>query len=270
MYHMFDVEVAKQVGIVAAVIFQNITFWCLHSKANGTNFYEGRFWTYNSVKAFKEMFPYLSKSQIDTAIKKLLDSGLIVKGNFNKSTYDRTAWYAVTEIGNAFLKNQKSISEKSEMEKLEIGNGFPENRKPIPDINTDISTDINPDNGLLPGFAEFWKCYPHKVKKASAIKAWKSGKCEAISDIVIEDVRKRLETEWKGQDLQYIQHPTTYLHQRRWEDETPPQERQDAHGRTQLDRNPKSNPALNYTQREYEEDEFYGFVDLDNIDDYNV
>ena len=142
---MFDVDVAKHVGIVAAVLFQNIVFWCQHSQANSVNFFDGRFWTYNSVKALLELFPYLSKSQIDTAIKKLIDSGMIVKGNYNKSTYDRTAWYAVTDFGYAFLKNRKSISEISEMEEQEIGNGFTENRKPIPDINTDINSDINSD-----------------------------------------------------------------------------------------------------------------------------
>lgn len=145
VYHMFDVDVAKEVGIIAAILFQHIAFWCQHSYANGTNYYEGRYWTYNSIKAFRDIFPYLSKSQVDTALKKLVDAGLIVKGNFNKSTYDRTAWYALTEIGNALFKNRKSISEKSEMESQEIGNGFPGNRKPIPDINTDITHDVNTD-----------------------------------------------------------------------------------------------------------------------------
>lgn len=133
---MFDVEVAKQVGVIAAILFQNIAFWCQHSQANDTNYFDGRYWTFNSVKAFKEMFPYLSASQIDTAMKKLVISGLIMKGNYNKSAYDRTIWYALSENG-------KCIFEKSKMEFNKIENGFPKNREPIPDINTYINTDIN-------------------------------------------------------------------------------------------------------------------------------
>ena len=218
MNHMFDVEVAKEVGIIAAVIFQNIAFWCQHSEANGLNFHEGRYWTYNSVKAMREMFPYLSKSQIDTAVHKLIDAGLVVKGNFNKSAYDRTTWYAMTENG-------KSIFQKSEMESQKIGNGFTGNRKPIPDINTDIDTDTkqarkraksdSPD-----GFEDFWKVYPRRVSKQTALKAWMKLKAdETLTRKIIEDVRCRIEGEWRGRDVQYIPHPTTYLNQRRWEDE---------------------------------------------------
>ena len=136
MYHLFDVNVACQVGVVAAILFQNIAYWCQHSQANGTNYYDGMFWTYNTVKAFKAIFPYLSSKQIDTGIKKLVDAGLIVKGNYNKSSYDRTTWYAITENG-------KSIFQKGKMEITEMENGFPENGKPIPYINTDIRTDVN-------------------------------------------------------------------------------------------------------------------------------
>lgn len=97
-------------------------------------------------------------------------------------------------------------------------------------------------------FDEFWSVYPRKVKKSDALIAWKSGKCEKIADAIIADVKRRVDTEWKDQDIHYIPHPTTYLHQRRWEDETPPQERKDTpkgHGKDW------HNPALDYAQRDY-------------------
>ena len=90
-------------------------------------------------------------------------------------------------------------------------------------------------------FNDFWSVYPKKVKKPDAMKIWKSGNLDKIADAIIEDVQKRRETEWSGQDMRYVPHPTTYLHQRRWEDETPPQERK---GRTGW-----HNPALDYQQR---------------------
>lgn len=102
-------------------------------------------------------------------------------------------------------------------------------------------------------FDSFWKAYPKKVAKQTALKAWKGAKADRIAEKIIEDVKRRCETEWKGQDVQYIPHPTTYLHQRRWEDETPPQEHKGAQWHE-----PKKNPALDYDQRTYDESEFSG------------
>lgn len=101
--HFFDVEVAQMVGVHAAILLENIAHWCEHSKANEINFHDGCYWTCNSVKAFAGLFPYLSTSAIRTALDKLKDAGLIVVGNYNKSAYDRTSWYALTEKAEALL-----------------------------------------------------------------------------------------------------------------------------------------------------------------------
>lgn len=134
MTHMFDTEIAEQLSVNAAIIFQHIAFWCIHSEANGTNYHDGEYWTYSSVNAFCTVFPYLSAKQINVAIKKLLDAELIIKGNYNKSAYDRTIWYAVTKKG-------KSIYRKGKMENPKRENGLPEKGEPIPDIVPDNSLD---------------------------------------------------------------------------------------------------------------------------------
>ena len=138
MLNSFDSDVARDVGINAAVIYFNIQFWCEHNRTNETNFYDGYYWTYNSTKAFMEQFPYMSKDQINYALKKLEDSGYIKTGNYNKSTYDRTKWFADIRT-NADGKSIHSISEYSEMDFGNSPNGFRDNPKPIPDINTNIN-----------------------------------------------------------------------------------------------------------------------------------
>jgi hypothetical protein len=73
-----------------------------------------------------------------------------------------------------------------------------------------------------PGFIDFWTIYPRKVAKQTAVKAWgKTGAndSQALTDTIIADVKRRVDSEWKGKDVQYIPHPATYLNQRRWEDE---------------------------------------------------
>lgn len=100
--HSIDSEIAGRVGLNAAVIFQNINFWIEKNQANRQNLRDGRSWTYNSISAFSKLFPYLSEKQIRTALEKLVNAELIIKGNFNDDRYDRTCWYA---LGNSNCPN---------------------------------------------------------------------------------------------------------------------------------------------------------------------
>ena len=136
MQHSFNVEIAKKYGILEAVLLNHLWFWIKKNKANNTNYFDGNYWTYNSKKAFSELFPYASERQIDYALKKLIDCGLVITGNYNKSSYDRTLWYAITKVGYSILQN-------CEMETTKLLNGNDEIVQPIPDINTDINTDNN-------------------------------------------------------------------------------------------------------------------------------
>lgn len=139
MKHMFDIEIAKKYGITCAVIMENMFFWTERNRANDTNFFDGRYWTYNSKKALTELFPYLTQRQIEYSINKLEEEGILIKGNFNKSSMDRTLWYAFTDLG-------LSIFENSEIDFTKLRNGTTQIVKPIPYINTDNYTDINTDN----------------------------------------------------------------------------------------------------------------------------
>lgn len=140
--HIFDVRIAKRYGVNCAVILQNIWHWVQKNETNGTNFYDGAYWTYNSTKAFAVQFPYLSKKQIETALNKLRDENIIMTGNYNAMKYDRTLWYAITEKG-------KSILLTGEMDITTGGNGNPPNGAPIPDINTDVNADEKPYENII-------------------------------------------------------------------------------------------------------------------------
>lgn len=123
MVYTFDTEVAKLVGADAAAIFQNIAFWCAKNAVNGKDMHEGRAWTYNSARAFAELFPWLSADRIRRALKKLEGAGLIVSGCFNKAPYDRTKWYAIADSGLRFCH----------FDLAEMQNRNGENTTPIPD-----------------------------------------------------------------------------------------------------------------------------------------
>lgn len=104
--HSFDTDVARKVGVNAAVIYSNILFWTQKNAANRKNMRDGYVWTYNSRRAFAELFPYLTEKQIRTALEKLVSEGLVVAGSYNQASMDKTNWYApscskewVTAIG---------------------------------------------------------------------------------------------------------------------------------------------------------------------------
>lgn len=105
MNHSFDVDIAKIVGVNAAIIFNDLCYWITKNKANKQHFHDDLYWTYNSIRAWKELYPYLTERQIRTALQKLVDSGLVVTGNYNRSAYDRTIWYSVTAAGMALFKH---------------------------------------------------------------------------------------------------------------------------------------------------------------------
>lgn len=135
MNHSFDKDIAVQFGIAEAIILNHMQFWIEKNEANGKNFYDGSYWTYNSTKAYAEIFPYFSQRQIQNALKHLRDEGILKTGNYNDVAYDRTLWYAFTEKGI-------SIMQKCKMDYADLSNGLCKNVEPIPDNKTDnINTD---------------------------------------------------------------------------------------------------------------------------------
>lgn len=138
IFHSFDVDLAVEYGLAEAIILNHLWFWIAKNKANGKHQHDGATWTYNSTKAFQALFPYLSNWQIQSALKRLREAGIIQTGNYNELSYDRTLWYAFTDFG-------KSIMQKTKMDYTKNENGLHENHEPIPDIIPDNIPDIKTD-----------------------------------------------------------------------------------------------------------------------------
>jgi hypothetical protein len=133
--HTFDTEIAKRVGLNAAVLYQNIVFWAEHNMRNRRHFHEGRWWTFNSRRAFMEQFDYLTEDQIRHALSKLEKAGLIKKGRFNQKGYDKTTWYSPD------VSVDWTLGEKSPMDWGKRPNGSGTVTQPIPDSKPDHKPD---------------------------------------------------------------------------------------------------------------------------------
>ena len=174
--HSYNVSVAMDVGINAAIIFYNICFWVEENMANERNLINGKYWTYNTVKAFQKIFPEMTANQISYALKKLEDNGYIESAHLNDDPYDRTKYYTICNI-------QKWISEISKMDNVNFQNVNIYNS----DINTNTDKKHDSDNNNTDN--SHYKVFSQE-EKTSYNKAFSGEKAYHSPDISYEYTEK--------------------------------------------------------------------------------
>lgn len=95
--HMFNIEVAKQLGVDAAAVLHYITSEAVLNYSKGVEVYDGRGWVPGGQKALEKCFPYITARKIRTIIKTLKAADLITGEAKNRSRFDRTESYSPTE-----------------------------------------------------------------------------------------------------------------------------------------------------------------------------
>ena len=124
--HAFHPQIAADYGVDIAILVHYMHFWIDKNARSGKNHYDGHTWMYQPLKDLKSAFPYWTVRQVEWLIKKAVSKGILIKGNYNNTKYDRTCWYAFAD------EKKFSISQNCEMEKTELRNGFRTNVTPIP------------------------------------------------------------------------------------------------------------------------------------------
>jgi hypothetical protein len=184
MEHSFDFDIAKEYGIPCAVILKHLWYWIEKNRANRKNERDGSYWTYNSVSAFCELFPYLSKNTIIRALKKLSDEGIIKEAVFNDVAFDRTKWYAITDKGYSIINGGLAQNAQCHLPKMSKSD-LPKLGEPIPNkyqINTQINNISNSKELDCPSGSEE-RSVQAEVKEV--ISAWNK-----LSDYGIAPVKK--------------------------------------------------------------------------------
>lgn len=80
-----------------AVFVHRIRYLTLNNEANGRNFRDGKYWTYDSAQALLKIFDFWSLKQLRRIIKNCVELGLIETGNFSESALDHRTWYTLTD-----------------------------------------------------------------------------------------------------------------------------------------------------------------------------
>jgi len=107
-------------GIQGAIIIQQIRYWMLMFKNaeerkpenNRNHFHDGRWWVYNSYEQWRrDNFGFWSKRTIQRHINMLEEKGVLISGEFNKSTGDRTKWYTIDfdEMDKLVIQKQQKL-----------------------------------------------------------------------------------------------------------------------------------------------------------------
>lgn len=216
MYHSFDADIAAEYGIPEAIFLCNIAFWVKQNTLNKHNYFEGRYWTYNSLSAYAGLFPYMSKSTIQRVIKHLKDEGLILAGNFNNDRFNHTNYYTLTEKGLSVVSNRiHRCSQNDIIESADLNISIFNNNTDSTDINNSDSTLqiplISPTEKRKLLFKEFWDAYPkckRKVDYDGCEKAFIK-----IKDLenIFPDIMASLELwkkDWSKENFEYV--PTTH------------------------------------------------------------
>lgn len=112
---IFDARIAEKYSVEEAIVINKLFGWLKYNAVNGKNFKEGRYWTFNSISAFRKYFPFWNESKIKRILidlagcteksdSKPKHEPIIIKGNFNKSSFDRTIWYSFTDDFFVYLE----------------------------------------------------------------------------------------------------------------------------------------------------------------------
>jgi len=104
-------------------------------------------------------------------------------------------------------------------------NTQPNNKQEYKNIRNNIYTSNSSKESFksskmtVSNFEDFWKEYPRKIAKATVRSKYLKLPSE-LQETILESVRRYKQTkQWQENNGQYIPHPTTWVNQRRWEDE---------------------------------------------------
>ena len=97
--HSFNPDVAKVLGVNAALIFQHLVF--LHkSSLDKKDSWDGRYWIKKTARAFEATYSYLSQKEIRGALDRLEKDGYILAmAGLSENKFDRAKSFSIEEKG---------------------------------------------------------------------------------------------------------------------------------------------------------------------------
>jgi uncharacterized protein YdaU (DUF1376 family) len=120
------------------------------------------------------------------------------------------------KLGGRPKKTKVVIFENPDVTQTKPDHKLTNNQEPITNNHKPIKKTPKPPTASPGGFADFWKAYPKKVAKPAALKAFVKLHINGELPLLLEAIENQ---GLRSRDLQFVPNPSTWLNQRRWEDE---------------------------------------------------
>lgn len=166
---------------------------------------------------------HIGKNKLYRLFAQLIDHNLISKiTEKNEDGTYKSTHYKVLNGTN--FKLAHPLPGNPDVDNPEVDNETPINKTKTQTIQkTEIkhscASDDARSNIEQSRFDDFWKIYPRKKNKNRARDIWKSKKLDKMADMIISDVKNRVLNDSDWQEEKYTLHASTYLQNKRWEDE---------------------------------------------------
>lgn len=198
-------------------------------------------WMYLLLKATHKEMPALFKGE-----KIILKSGQLITGRKSISEQLKISESKIFRIINCFKIEQQIKQQTSNKNSLitilnweEYQQSEQQNKQQVNNKRTTSEQQVNTNNNVnnvnnvisyiygqndqdyKTKFEQFYSQYPRKVKKQEVLKWFNKNKpSDELFKTIIESLEKfKVSKEWLKNDGQFVPYPSTWLNQKRWEDE---------------------------------------------------
>ncbi len=141
--------VAVRYGLEEAVFLDSVMFWWRTNRGNERNFFDGRWWTYNSLKTYQAAFPWWSLRQLRRVIASCKEKGALLTGNFSEDRRDRTVWYSPSDELLGLYGEGKSICQDGQMQAPETADTFAGTGKCVEEYSNNITSPYSADTSAV-------------------------------------------------------------------------------------------------------------------------
>ena len=216
----FQPQHAELYGIECAILILGIKLGLELNENKDTHIHNGKVWMYNTVKEWHRIYPFMTESNIKRSIAKLQAMGVIEVAQLDRNKLNHTNWYTLTnrlgqiEPIEGYKMNQSNSANCTNLNNI---------KQDI--INQQYKTNNKGDEreGI---FNEVWKAYATVSTRQPGSKKDARNKFKRLTSDELELIRvhlpKYLKNHVAAAKTDYLPNFTTYLNQRRYEDEKMP------------------------------------------------
>lgn len=135
-FSIINHDLAAQFGVHAAAVIHTIRTSIKWNIRNRSYYREGYHWFAGSVRYLHKKLSFLSREQIYRILRQLVNKKILIKSHFNRTGYDRTAWYAFNANSPCAFDIPEGKVESDNM--CQDGqHGLPESHQIAPDRTTE-------------------------------------------------------------------------------------------------------------------------------------